>query len=1111
MAQTRRPAATPFKNTTMELAMTEYRHIMETPETTVAAEYEPSQDGSIVQLTEQQLEDRFVDRLIAQGYERVEIKSADALRDNLRRQLEALNGFTFEDREWDRFFHGQLANPNSKIADKTALLQRDSAKLSFERDDGVTKNVMLVDKTTIHNNRLQVARQYVAEGGAHKNRYDVTILVNGLPLVQIELKRPGGKLREAFNQIQRYQNDSFWSQDGLFEYVQIFVISTGVETKYYSNTTRERAVAEGSAVKGRKKRASASFEFTSCWADARNKQVHHLDDFARCFFAKNTLLNILTKYCVFTSENVLLVMRPYQIAATERILQKIKTAVSYKLWTGTSGGGFIWHTTGSGKTLTSFKTAQLAAALPEIDKVLFVVDRKDLDYQTIREYDRFEKGAANGSRNTATLQRQLEDRDANGIPRRYPIIVTTIQKLQSYIKKADKSSPVFQKRFVFIFDECHRSQFGDMHSAISKTFKKRLLFGFTGTPIFKENARTINGRLATTELAFGSAANDDRGAGKPRSSALHVYNIIDAINDGNVLKFHVDFVSTIQGKEGAPDYQVEKIDTDDAVMAPERIQKIVEYILKRFDQKTMRGAQEYPFKVVENPVEVARRPDAVAKTQEKRYRGFNSIFAVSSVNALMRYYREFKKQLGERFGKDFKIATIFSYTPNSNAYNPNEDETGRERPETNDGDVEPLGAIDEENSDDTKGLDPVARSFLSDAIDDYNAVFKTSYSVDGESFANYYKDVSQRVKNREVDLLLVVNMFLTGFDAPALNTLWVDKNLQYHGLLQAFSRTNRILNPTKSQGNVVCFRNLRKELDDALALFGNKDASGFVLLRTYEEYMSGYMDENGDERQGYKTLVETFRERFAPGSDPFGETEKREFVKLFSELLRVRNILLSFDEFEGADLFDEAEFQSYTGTYLRLHDELRPGPDGGDKGENINDDLVFETELVAQIDVNVDYILFLVGNYAKKGRGDRKLRDAIERAVDASPTLRSKKELVDRFVERVSPSADVYDEWRRFVEEERESAVAAIIRDENLNEVRTREYLAAVFRNAQLGDDPSVAISGAGTDVDQLLPRRSLVRRGDDGLSRPQLKERVLQKLRKFFAQFSGLVAPEEQ
>ena len=719
--------------------MSTYNIVASTDESTVVAEYSPPYKTKAEYQSEADLEREFIKLLSGQGYEFLAIRNEAVLIDNLRRQLETLNGITFSNDEWEWFFNECIASTNEGIVEKTRKIQDDYVQI-LKRDDGSTKNVYLLDKKNIHNNRLQVINQYEESGGPHDTRYDVSILVNGLPLVHIELKRRGVAIREAFNQIKRYQRDSFWATSGLYEYVQIFVISNGTNTKYYSNTTRDAHIKEKAEGERRKsKKTSNSFEFTSYWADANNKVIADLVDFTKTFFAKHTLLNVLTRYCVFTSEELLLVMRPYQIVATEQIMRRIVVSTNYKKIGTTDAGGYIWHTTGSGKTLTSFKTAQLATGLETVDKVLFVVDRKDLDYQTMKEYDRFEKGAANGSKSTKQLEKNLNDPNVR-------IIITTIQKLDVFISK-NKTHNIYMKHIVIIFDECHRSQFGEMHQKIIKAFRNYHIFGFTGTPIFAVNAGTGgNPLLRTTPQAFGDK--------------LHTYTIVDAINDGNVLPFRIDFINTIKQKEDIKDKSVRAIDVEKALSAPERVREIVRYIIEHFDQKTQRNS--------------------FYSLKGQRVAGFNSIFAVSSIPMAMKYYEEFKAQLAEK-NKSLRIAIIFSYSANED---------------------DPEDALPDEEFENDK-LDKSSRDFLEAAIVDYNTAFSTNFDTSSDKFQNYYKDLSQRVKNREIDLLIVVNMFLTGFDATTLNTLWVDKNLKQHGLIQAYSRTNRILNSVKTYGNIV--------------------------------------------------------------------------------------------------------------------------------------------------------------------------------------------------------------------------------------------------------------------------------------------------------------------
>ena len=985
--------------------MSFYNIVAATETSTVVAEYIAEYGSKALRSdayqSESDLEKEFIRLLGEQGYEYLDIKSEADLIVNLKKQLELLNNYAFTDNEWQSFFNGILANPNNGIAEKSAFIQEDSIQ-NLQRDDGTTKNIMLIDKKNIHNNRLQVLNQYSEGRGKHANRYDVTILVNGLPLVHIELKRRGVAIREAFNQIERYQRDSFWAGCSLFEYVQIFVISNGTHTKYYSNTTRISHIKEqnGSA-RRRSKKTSNSFEFTSYWADANNKIIADLIDFTKTFFSKHTLLNILTRYCVFTSQKMLLVMRPYQIAATERILSRINVSSNYKTAGTVKGGGCIWHTTGSGKTLTSFKTAQLASKLPYIDKVLFVVDRKDLDYQTMCEYDRFCKGAANGNKSTRILQRQLEDKDEKGNPHEYKIIVTTIQKLDVFIRR-NRAHDIYKKHVVIIFDECHRSQFGEMHTKVTRAYKNYHLFGFTGTPIFALNA-SAGGRvnLKTTEQAFGDK--------------LHTYTIVDAINDGNVLPFRIYYHSTIKEKEKITDKQVAAIDRERALAASERINKIVTYVLDNFDRLTMRNS----YYTLEN----------------QRVAGFNSIFAVSSIPVAIKYYMEFKRQLAAS-GRQLRIATIFSFGAN---------------------DAEIDGQLPDESFD-TDGLDPTARDFLEFAINDYNEMFGTSYSTAAEQFENYYKNISERMKNRELDLLIVVNMFLTGFDATTLNTLWVDKNLRYHGLIQAFSRTNRILNSVKTFGNIICFRNLEDETDKAIALFGDKEAGGVVLLKNYDAYYYGY-DENGKHYNGYAELTEKLQQKYPLGEMIFGEAAQKDFILLFGSILRLKNILTAFDEFTGNEILSLRDFQDYQSIYLDLYQDWRK-PDV--EKENINDDVVFEIELIKQVEINIDYILMLIAKYHDSHCEDKEILTMINKAVNSSIELRSKKELIEGFIATINADTKVDEDWREFVKEQKETELEEIIAAEKLRPEETYKFINNSFRDGVL--------KTTGTDIDMLMP-----------------------------------------
>lgn len=1006
--------------------MSKYNVVMEMTNSTVVAEYEPEKKRSDAYQSEAALEKEFIRMLTEQGYEYLTINDSDALVKNLRTQLELLNDYKFSENEWTRFFNSNIANNNEGIVEKTRKIQEDHIQV-LKKDDGTSRNIYLLDKKNIHNNRLQVINQYVENDGNYDNRYDVSVLVNGLPLVHIELKRRGVALKEAFNQINRYQRDSFWAGSGLYEYVQIFVISNGTNTKYYSNTTRESHIKEQVSSKNKSKKTSNSFEFTSYWADATNKPINDLVDFTRTFFSKHTILNILTKYCVFTSEELLLVMRPYQIVATERILNRIEVSSNYKKMGTLEAGGYIWHTTGSGKTLTSFKTAQLASKLDYIDKVLFVVDRKDLDYQTMREYDRFEKGAANGNRNTKILQKQIEDDNTR-------IIVTTIQKLSEFVKR-NTTHPAFQKHLVLIFDECHRSQFGDMHKLIVKNFKNYHLFGFTGTPIFAKNATNkSNPDFCTTEQAFGDK--------------LHTYTIVDAINDGNVLPFRIDYVNTVKRKEGMTDKEVQAINTEEALASHERVSKVVEYIIEHFDQKTKRNSF-YDLK-------------------GQRLNGFNSMFAVASIPMAKKYYLEFKKQLEEK-QKDLTIATIYSFAAN-------EEDTAD-------------GILDDEGFE-TELLDQSSREFLDFAIKEYNKKFKTNFSSEGNGFQDYYKDLSDKVKHREIDLLIVVNMFLTGFDATTLNTLWVDKNLKQHGLIQAYSRTNRILNSVKSYGNIVCFRDLQQQTNDAIALFGDKNATGIVLLKSYEDYYYGYEDDKGRKQMGYEERIAMLLQKYPLGEQIIGESAKKDFIVSMGNILRLRNILSSFDKFQGMEILSERDFQDYIGTYTDLYEEFKPKPG---ESESIKDDLVFEMELVKQVEVNIDYILMLVSKYHQSNCTDKEILGSIDKAIKSSLALRSKKDLIDNFIERINANTDVMNDWTKFVREQKEQDLKALIEDENLNEEETRKFIDNSFRDGQ--------VKTTGTDIEKILPP---MRRFGGG-NRNERKQTIIEKVLKFFEKYFGL------
>lgn len=1039
--------------------MSQYNIIAESQEYTVVSEYEHAVSTSEAYQSEAELENEFIRLLSEQGYEYLPIHTEAELISNLRIRLEKLNDYHFTDNEWEHFFNESIANKNDDIVAKTTKIQEDHIQV-LRRDTGESRNIYLIDKNNIHNNFVQVINQYVEEGGNYDNRYDVTILVNGLPLVHIELKRRGRQLKDAFDQIDRYQRDSFWAGCGLYEYAQIFVISNGTNTKYYSNTTRANHIKElETGGRNKSKNTSNSFEFTSFWADSNNKIINDLLDFTKTFFSKHTLLNIITKYCVFTSERMLMVMRPYQIAATERIIQKINIANNYKLYGKIDGGGYIWHTTGSGKTLTSFKTAQLASRLPYIDKVLFVVDRKDLDYQTMKEYNRFEEGAANGNSSTAVLQRQLENKDKSGGHHDYRIIVTTIQKLSIFIQK-NKNHPVFQERVAIIFDECHRSNFGEMHTAITKNFKKYHMFGFTGTPIFAQNAGTGGDmRLKTTQQAFGDK--------------LHTYTIVNAINDGNVLPFRIDYINTLKEKTGITDEQISAIDREKAMASPERVSQVVKYIIDHFDQKTRRSSY-YSFRVLDDIHKVASAKKGISVKEhktEQKLNGFNAMFAVASIPMAKAYYNEFKKQQSDLpEAQRLKIATIYSYSANEE-------------------DID--GILAEENPESTTQLDQQSRDFLEGAIKDYNQMFATNYDTSGDKFQNYYKDLSLRMKNKQVDLLIVVNMFLTGFDATTLNTLFVDKNLKQHGLIQAFSRTNRILNSVKAFGNIVCFRDLQQATDDAIALFGDKDASSIVILKDFWSYFNGYDNKDGKHCYGYSELVGQLQSEFPEDQPILGEDAEKRFISLFGSLLKSINILSTFDQFYDRRELTDRQLQDYQSHYLDLRDKWRRRKTG-DK-ENINDDLIFETELIRQVEINIDYILLLVQKYHDTNCTDKEILVNISKAIGSSIQLRSKKELIESFISSVNADTDVDKGWREYVQHRKAEDLKEIIESEHLKPEETEKFIESSFRDGQ--------VRTTGTDIDKILPPMSRF----GGGNRQEKKKSVIDKIQAFFERYFGL------
>ena len=976
--------------------------------------------------SEAALEDDLIKQLCAQAYEYADIHDRDGLEANLRVQLEALNDYRFSDEEWKRFYRHSIveapsADGNPVVA-KARRIQEDYVQV-LTRDDGTPKNISLIDKTNIHRNNVQVIHQYAVDTGLRSNRYDVTVLVNGLPLVHIELKRRGEALRQAFNQIDRYQRDSFHAGDGLFGYVQIFVISNGAHTKYYSNTVRLAHIREN--VGGRREVAAAnthSYEFTSWWTDAANNQIPDLADFAATFLAKRTILAILTRYCVLNTSGQLLVMRPYQIAATEAILQRIKTSSMNKQTGSVAAGGYIWHTTGSGKTLTSFKTAKLAAGMEGVDKVLFVVDRKDLDHQTIREYNAYAEGTVSANQSTRQLAQQIDEQSV-------PIIVTTIQKLATFVK-SHHGHAIYSGHVVLVFDECHRSQFGDMHTDITRAFRNYHLFGFTGTPIFAENASSSGkANLRTTQQAFGDQ--------------LHSYTIVDAIRDKTVLPFRVDYLNSFRVRDGIDNHDVEGIDTDSAYMNPKRITAVVSYILEHFDQKTKRHAS-FQYK-------------------KRRVSGFNSLFATSSIKAARAYYQEFKRQQADLpEARRLSVGIIYSYAPNADA------------PGT--------GLLSEETMD-PSALSQDDRAFLDDAIADYNQRFGTNFGTDASGFEGYYESLSKALTDKRIDLVIVVDMFLTGFDSKSLNTLWVDKNLRAHGLIQAFSRTNRILNSVKTYGNVVCFRNLEEATNDAIALFGNKEARGQVLLRPYGEYLSNYLE-----------TIDQLRLDFPlPIGSIASEKEQKRFIVLMGQMLRLRNILTSFDDFETDDPVPSRDLEDYRSVYLDLYHEARERVKA--EKEPIADDLVFEMELVKQVDINVDYVLMLVEHHrGEKGDGeDREIPVDIVRALASSPTLRGKRDLIEEFYRRVSLDGDVPTEFEAFIAARRESELAAIIEAERLRE-GAREFAYESLREGYVSDE--------GTGLSSILPP---MRRFGAGAGREAVRIRVLEALRSWVERFTGL------
>ncbi len=1000
--------------------------------------------------SEDALEREFIGDLEDQGYSfATEIRTPDLMLANVRVQLEELNDVRFTDDEWKRFVEKYLDPPSENSTDKARKLHEDYIH-DFVFDDGHIENIYLLDKKNVLNNKLQVIKQF-EQAGSHANRYDVTVLVNGLPLVQVELKKRGVAIREAFNQVHRYSKESFNSESSLYKFLQLFVISNGTDSRYFANTT---------------KRDKNSFDFTMNWAKADNSLIKDLKDFTATFFQKHTLLEVLLKYSVFGADNTLLVMRPYQIAATERILWKIKSAYHAKSWSNTEGGGFIWHTTGSGKTLTSFKAARLATELDFVDKVFFVVDRKDLDYQTMKEYQRFSPDSVNGSENTAGLKRNMEKDDNK-------IIVTTIQKLNN-LMRGDGKLPIYSKHVVFIFDECHRSQFGEAQKNLQKKFKRYYQYGFTGTPIFPQNALGAE----TTGSVFGRE--------------LHSYVITDAIRDEKVLKFKVDYNDVRPQFQAIETEQDEKkltaAENKQALLHPDRLREIAGYILKNFPLKTHRA--------------------------HMGAKGFNAMFAVSSVDAAKAYYEAFSElQKDAEEKKRLKVATIFSFAANE--------------------EQDAVGDIPDESFE-VSAMNSSAKEFLGAAIGDYNAAFKTNYGVDSKGFQNYYRDLAQRVKKQEVDLLIVVGMFLTGFDAPTLNTLFVDKNLRYHGLLQAFSRTNRIYDATKTFGNIVTFRDLEQSTVDSITLFGNANTKNVVLEKSYKEYMEGFTDiATGKACRGYVAVVNELQSRFPDPGAIAKEQDRKDFVKLFGEYLRVENILRNYDEFTGLNALQEVDLedaeaveefktkhylsdedlkamqkievpserlvQDYRSTYNDTRDWLRRQKDGEQKDESTVDwdDVIFEVDLLKSQEINLDYILELIFEHNKKTRNKDDLIDEVRRVIRASIGSRAKESLIVDFINQtnlddIGDKANVIDAFFTFAQAEQKREAEELIQTEALNQEEARRYIKASLKREYATEN--------GTALNAALPKMSPLN--------PQYrskKQTVFQKIAAFVEKFKGV------
>ena len=988
----------------------------------ILANYEKILQVQEAYQSEAELEESMIKNLVLQGYEKFNGKTSDDLYKNLKIQIEKLNKVTFTDEEWKRFLTEYLDSPNDGMIEKTRKIQENHIH-DFTFDDGHLQNIKIIDKKNIHNNFLQVTNQ-VRQEGTHNNRYDVTILVNGLPLVHIELKKRGVNLHEAFNQIHRYSKESFNAENSLYKYVQIFVISNGTYTRYFANTTAQN---------------KNHYEFTCEWADAKNRVIRDLEDFTATFFEKRTMLEVLTKYCVFDSNNTLLIMRPYQIAATERILWKIESSFQSRKAGKIEAGGFIWHTTGSGKTLTSFKTAKLATELDYIDKVFFVVDRKDLDYQTMKEYQKFQPDSVNGSKDTKELKRSIEKQDNK-------IVVTTIQKLNEFVKK-NSNHEIYDKHCVIIYDECHRSQFGDAQKNIRKSFKHYYQFGFTGTPIFPENALGVE----TTAGIFGAQ--------------LHSYVITDAIRDEKVLKFKVDYNDIrpkFKSAESETDEKKIKAIEKKMLLHPERISEITEYILKVYNTKTHRNEQ-YDLK-------------------HRRLIGFNAMFAVQSVEAAKLYYEEFKKQqrdISEE--KRLKIATIYSFTANE--------------------EQNAIGDIPDENFE-PGAMDSSSKEFLDKVISDYNGYFKTNYSTNGKEFQNYYKDLSQKVKDKEIDLLIVVGMFLTGFDAPTLNTLFVDKNLRYPGLIQAFSRTHRILNKVKTFGNIVCFRNLEKATEDAIKTFGDENSVNVILEKSYDEYINGFTDEEtGKSMKGYVDLCNEIVDKFPNPVEIELDSEKKEFAELFGELLKLENILRNFDEFENFEkIISDRQMQDMKSVYVDICEDIRNDRKNNENknGEEEIDfsDIEFQIDLLKTDEINLDYILSLILKKSKEHDDIETLKSEIRRIIRTSLGTRAKEDLVMNFINKtdlseIKNSGDILESFYKYANEEKKIKIDELIENESLKKDSERFIEKSINRGF---------VDYAGAELDSILPPTSR-RKG----AREAKKQTVLQKIRNIVEIFIGI------